>query len=119
MTSLKKLPAKFYATKSGNEPVREWLKELDGSDRKIVGGDIATAEYGWPVGMPLSKSLGNGLFEIRTHISNGRISRVIFAVVNKQMILLHGLIKKTQKTPKQDLDLALNRLKEINNEKEK
>jgi len=89
------------------------LKKLDETDRKIIGLDIATAEYGWPVGMPLSKSLGKGLFEIRSDISSNRISRVLFVVIDREIVLLHGFIKKTQKTPKQDLELALKRAKEI------
>lgn len=113
MAELKKLPAAFYATASGNEPVREWLKDLDVEDRRTVGQDIATAEFGWPVGMPLSRSLGKGLFEIRSNISDRRIARVIFAVVDRQMVLLHGFVKKTKKTPKPDLALAAKRLKEI------
>jgi phage-related protein len=92
--------------------VREWLKGLDQADRLIVGQDIATAEFGWPVGMPVSRSLGKGLWEIRSGISNGRITRVIFCVADDKMVLLHGFIKKTQKTPKADLDLALKRMKE-------
>ena len=111
--ALKKLPAVFYATFNGKEPVREWLKDLDDEDRKTVGEDIATAEYGWPVGMPFCRSLGNGLFEIRSNISSGRISRVIFTVVGGKMVLLHAFIKKTQKTSKPDLDLSLKRKKEI------
>lgn len=113
MAELKKLPAAFFATERGNEPVREWLKDLDAGDRRIVGLDIATAEFGWPVGMPLCKSLGKGLFEIRSNISSARISRVIFAVLEQRMVLLHGFVKKTRKTPKPDLDLALRRLKEM------
>lgn len=89
------------------------MKKLDETDRKIIGLDIATAEYGWPVGMPLSKSLGKGLFEIRSDISSNRISRVLFVVIDREIVLLHGFIKKTQKTPKQDLELALKRAKEI------
>ncbi len=113
MTELKKLPAAFYATASGNEPVREWLKDLNDEDRRTVGQDIATAEFGWPVGMPLSRALGKGLFEIRSNISDSRIARVIFAVVEQRLVLLHGFVKKAQKTPKPDLDLAAKRLKEI------
>lgn len=113
MEEPKKLPAAFYATLGGNEPVREWLKGLDEADRRTIGVDIATAEYGWPVGMPLSRSLGRGLFEIRSNISDGRIARVIFAVVDRRMVLLHGFVKKAQKTPKPDLELAAKRLKEI------
>lgn len=109
----KKLPARFYANKSGKEPVREWLKDLDDVDCRLIGYDIATAEFAWPVAMPLSRSLGRGLFEIRTNITDGRISRVIVSVVDKEMLRLHGFIKKAQKTPTQDLDLALKRLKEI------
>ncbi len=110
---LKKLPAVFYATPSEKEPVREWLKDLNEKDRRMIGQDIATAEYGWPVGMPLCRSLGKGLFEIRSNISSGRIARVVFAVLDEQMVLLHAFVKKTQKTPKADLELALKRLKEI------
>lgn len=113
MAELKKLPAAFYATASGNEPVRDWLKGLDELDRRIVGQDIAAAEFGWPVGMPLCRSLGKGLFEIRSNISDNRIARVVFAVVDERMVLLHGFEKKTRKTPKLDLDLASKRLKEV------
>ena len=113
MVALKRLPAAFYATANGTEPVREWLKSLGGSDRRRVGEDIATAEFGWPVGMPVCRPLGRGLFEIRSNISDGRIARVIFAVAGGQMVLLHGFVKKTQKTPQADLDLAARRFKEI------
>jgi phage-related protein len=109
----KKLPASFYSLSSGTEPVREWLKELPVSDRRIVGGDIATAEFGWPVGMPLCRSLGAGLWEIRSHLSGHRISRVIFCASDGQMVLLHAFIKKTQKTPQNDLDLARKRQNEV------
>ncbi len=98
MTELKKLPAAFYVTASENEPVREWLKGLDEDNRRTIGRDIATAEFGWPVGMPLCRSLGNGLWEIRSNVSNGRIARVIFAVASEQMVLLHGFVKKTRRS---------------------
>lgn len=113
MVDIKKLPAVFYATAGGNEPVREWLKTLDAADRKIVGQDIAIAEFGWPVGMPVCRSLGNGLYEIRSDLASHRIARVIFCVEQQHMVLLHGFIKKTPKTPKPDLDLALKRRKEV------
>jgi phage-related protein len=113
LVELKKLPAAFYRTASGREPVREWLKGLDQVDRRIVGQDIATAEFGWPVGMPVCRSLGRGLFEIRSDLSHGRIARMIFCVADERMVLLHGFVKKTQKTPKADLELALKRRREI------
>ncbi len=113
MVELKKLPAAFYATASGREPVRTWLKELTAEDRRRVGEDIATAEFGWPLGMPLCRSLGKGLFEIRSDISDKRIARVIFAVFEGRMVLLHGFVKKSQKTPKAELELARKRQKEI------
>ena len=111
--SLKKIPAVFYQSASGAEPVREWLKSLPEKDRRVVGGDIATAEYGWPVGMPLCRALGSGLWEIRSSLPNRREERVIFCIVKGMMVLLHSFIKKTQKTPKEDLDLAKKRKKEI------
>ena len=110
---LKKLPAAFFATGNGNRPVREWLYSLDEEDRRLIGVDIATAEFAWPVGMPLCRAMGNGLWEIRSSISNGRIARVIFAVVDEQMILLHGFVKKSRKTRKSDIELALQRKQEI------
>ena len=110
---MKKLPAVFYATHGGKEPVRDWLLDLNEEDRRIVGYDIGTAEFGWLVGMPLCRSMGQGLWEIRSNISSGRIARVVFTVVNEQMVLLHGFVKKSQKIPKPDLDVALKRKKEI------
>lgn len=109
----KKIPAYFYQTASSAEPVRDWLKELNDDDRRVMGEDIATAEFGWPVGMPTCRSLGDGLWEVRSSLPSRREGRVIFAVIEKQMVLLHAFIKKTQKTPKADLDLALKRMKEI------
>jgi phage-related protein len=113
MSELKKVPASFYQTANGKEPVRDWLLALDVESRRIVGRDIATAEFGWPVGMPLSRSLGGGLYEIRSNISRKRIARVIFVLHRGRMVLLHGFVKKSQKTPKSDLDLARQRGKEI------
>ncbi|MEQ9643595.1 MAG: type II toxin-antitoxin system RelE/ParE family toxin [Alphaproteobacteria bacterium] len=95
------------------KPVRDWLLGLAPRDRRLVGRDIATAEFGWPVGMPTCRPLGRGLFEIRSSISDGRIARVILAVADERMVLLHGFVKKTQRTPKPDIDVALRRLKEL------
>lgn len=112
--SPKKISAAFFRTSTGSEPVRDWLKDdLDAADRKIVGGDIATVEYGWPVGMPVCRPLGKGLYEVRSSLSSNRIGRVIFCFQDSSMVLLHGFIKKTQKTSKTDIEIARNRQKEI------
>ncbi len=108
---LKRLPARFYRSDSGKEPVREWLKSLELADRKVLGEDIKDVEFSWPIGMPLVRSMGNGLWEVRSSLPHGRIARVLFCVAAGQMVLLHGFIKKTQKTPKLDIDLALKRMK--------
>jgi len=99
----------FYKTESGNEPVREWLKSLAIIDKKIIGEDIMTVQFGWPIGMPLVRHLKNGLWEVRSNISDKRISRVIFFLLNNRIILVDGFIKKTQNTPKQNLELSLER----------
>jgi phage-related protein len=109
----KKIPAFFYQTPAGAEPVRDWLKKLDDDDRRVIGEDVATVEYGWPVGMPICRSLGGGLWEVRSSLPSRREARVIFVVLDEQMLLLHGFIKKTQNTPKADLDLATKRMKEM------
>ena len=98
---------------SGREPVREWLRALDEKDRKAIGEDIKDVEFSWPIGMPLCRSLGKGLWEVRSDLAGGRIARVIFCIADDQMVLLHGFMKKTQKTPEADLDLASRRKKEI------
>jgi phage-related protein len=110
---MKKLTSLFYVTSSGKKPVREWLLSLSKEDRKTIGEDIKTVEYGFPVGMPVCRRLGSKLYEVRSNISGKRIARIIFAVKASYMVLLHGFIKKTQKTPKSDIDLALKRQKEI------
>ena len=106
---LKRLPAYFYRSDSGLEPVREWLKGLKPADRKIVGEDIKDVEFSWPLGMPLVRSLGHGLWEVRSNLGGSRIARIIFCVDEGRIVLLHGFLKKSQKTPKQDIELALRR----------
>src|ERR1035437_2724021 len=108
---LKRLSARFYRSDSGREPVREWLRKLDAEDRKIIGEDIKDVEFAWPIGMPLVWALGRELWEVRSSLPRGRIARVLFCVERECMVLLHGFIKKTQKTPKPDFDLALRRKK--------
>ena len=109
----KKVAVYFYRTDSGNEPVRKWLKGLTVADRKIIGDDLQALEYGWPIGMPLCRSLSShkGLWELRSNLTQGRIARILFCVNNDRLIMLHGFIKKTQKTPAQDLAIAVKRMK--------
>lgn len=110
---MKRLPAAFYALPSGREPVREWLKSLDAADRKILGEDIKDVEFAWPIGMPLCRSLDDGLWEVRSNLTNGRIGRVIFCIQLGHRVLLHGFVKKTQKMPQTDRDLALKRKRSL------
>ena len=109
----KKLRARFYETASGRKPVREWLLEIDHEDRRVVGYDLQTVEFGWPVGMPVCRPLGIGLWEVRSNLRDGKIGRIVFCIINDEMVLLHGFIKKTQKTPQQDIELARKRRKEL------
>jgi phage-related protein len=112
MAGGKRFPALFFRTAAGNEPVREWFQGLPVADRRILGRDLLTLELGWPVGMPLARSLGGGLWELRSNLSGGRTARVVFFVVQGQPVLVHAFIKKTQKTPKEDLELARGRKRE-------
>jgi phage-related protein len=108
----KRVTALFYKTEAGGEPVREWLKELSKKERRLIGEDIRTAELGWPVGMPVCRLLGDALYEVRTDLPGGRKSRVLFYIdKNSNMVLLHAFIKKTQKTPAADKDLALKNMR--------
>ncbi len=111
----KRVAAVFYCTDSGKEPVRDWLLKLSKEDRKAIGADIQTVEFGWPVGMPVCRPIKDGLYEVRTNLEDGRISRVLFCFHDGKMVLLHGFIKKSQQTLKPDLDLAKKRKKEVDN----
>jgi len=103
------LTVNFYRTDAGNEPVRDWLKELRRDDKRIIGEDIKTAQLGWPLGMPLIRKMDKNLWEVRSSLPDG-ISRVFFTVDGSQMILLHGFIKKSNKTPQNELNTATTRL---------
>ena len=107
------MPVVFYATSAGREPVREWLRQVDRDDRREIGADVLAVQKGWPLGLPLCRSLGKGLWEVRSKLSSRRIARVIFAIVDETIVLLSGFFKKTQKTPAGEIALALKRLKEM------
>jgi phage-related protein len=111
MRAERPLKVVFYKTEAGTEPAREWLKAMPKEDRKVVGADILTAQYAWPIGKPLVDNLGDGVWEIRSRLRN-RIARTLFAVVDEEIVLLHGFIKKQQKSPQDEVDLAKKRKKQ-------
>ncbi len=113
----KRIPALFYRNENGREPVREWLRSLDKAERILIGTDIKTVEYGWPIGMPVCRPMGMGLYEIGTGLAGNRTARVLFCISEGQMILLHGFIKKSQKTAKPDLNLAIERKRVVERER--
>lgn len=98
----------FFRTESGHEPVRDWFKTLSKADKPVIGADLKTVQYGWPIGMPVVRKLEAGLWEVRSRLDR-RIARILFTVSDGRMILLHGFIKKSQKTPADDLALARRR----------
>jgi phage-related protein len=101
----------FFETGAGNEPVREWLQDLPKEDRKTIGADILTVQYAWPVGKSLVDNLGDGIWEVRSRLTN-RIARTLFILADGEIVLLHGFIKKDRKTPKTELDSARKRKKQ-------
>jgi phage-related protein len=110
---LTEIPIVFYRTSGGVEPVRDWLRGLPGDDRQKIGFDLAAMQVGWPVGMPLCRSLGGGLWEIRSSLPSRRIARVLFCVHEGRIAIVHGFIKKTPKTPQDEIELARKRMKEM------
>ena len=104
-----RLQVVFYKSDSGKEPVRDWLKKLDKEDRKVIGEDIKTVQFGWPLGMPLVRKIETGLWEVRIQLDR-RIARILFTAHEGIMVLLHGFIKKSQKTPANDLNVAKQRM---------
>ncbi len=106
------LSVTFFMTQSGNEPVREWLRALETDYKKSIGEDIKLIQFRWPLGMPLVRKMENDLWEARSNLAHGNISRVFFTISGSQMVLLHGFIKKAQKTPKKEIELARRRKNE-------
>jgi phage-related protein len=102
------LRVRFYRTAEGREPVRDWLKALPAAERKAIGDDIRTLQFGWPLGMPLVRNLSDGIWEVRTRLEN-RTARTLFTTFEGEAVLLHGFIKKSRETPLPDLRLARGR----------
>lgn len=113
MKIIKILPVVFFKEDSGSEPVRKWLKTLTIQDRKIIGRDIGIVQTSWPIGSPLVKHLSVGLWEVRSKLDN-RIARTIFTMHDGQIVLLHGFIKKTEKTPPSEIQISMVRKKTLN-----
>lgn len=109
----KKIPLIFYRTAAGSEPVREWLQGLGESERQAIGKDLLRAQWRWPVGMPLCRPMGGGLWEIRTDLRTKKTARVLICLYLEHLVALHGFIKKTRTTPESDLATARQRQKEL------
>ncbi len=112
-TTPHKIPIVFYRTSAGAEVVLDWLRGLDEADRNIIGQDLMRVQFRWPVGMPLCRPLGDGLWEVRSSLTSNRIARVLFCFTEGRLLALHGFIKKTQKTPDDELKLARKRKREF------
>ena len=108
-----KVPLVFFRTKARREPVREWLQSLPVVERQAIGRDLLRAQWCWPVGMPLCRPLGKGLWEVRTDLPTGRTARVVLCLYREHLVAVHGFIKKTRTTPQDDLALARQRQKEL------
>ncbi|MCY4597650.1 MAG: type II toxin-antitoxin system RelE/ParE family toxin [Bryobacterales bacterium] len=109
----RKIPLVFFRTLAGREPVRDWLKGLDKAERQSIGMDLLRAQWRWPVGMPLCRPIGQGLWEIRTDLPTQRTARVLLCLYCEHLVALHGFIKKTPATPESDLATARKRQKEL------
>jgi phage-related protein len=107
------IPLRFWRSTAGREPVREWLNELALDDRRVVGRDMMKVQFGWPIGLPLCRALSGGLWEVRSSLPSKREARVLFGFYGGELIALHAFIKKTQRTPPEELALARQRLREV------
>ncbi|GAA0618265.1 hypothetical protein GCM10009422_12020 [Brevundimonas kwangchunensis] len=105
---------RFYQTPAGRPVIQEWLRAFDKPDRAILGEDLKRIQFGFPMGLPLCRSLGGGLWEVRSSLGGNREVRMIFfhEPRQKMLVVVHGFIKKTQKTPHTDIEIASRRMKE-------
>lgn len=103
----------FFRNARGRVPVLEWLRELSPDDRKTIGTDLLRVQENWPIGMPICRSLGKGLWEVRTPLAGNRTARLVFGLAGSEIFVLHAFFKTTQKTPAADISLARSRMKEV------
>jgi phage-related protein len=113
MGKIQKVPVVFYKTAAGVVVVREWLRSLPEADRNIIGRDLMRVQYRWPVGMPLCRPLGGGLWEVRSDLPSSRIARLLFCFNKGRLVVLHGFIKKTKKAPADEMEIARKRKDEL------
>src|SRR3954462_818213 len=109
---LPELPIRFFRTARGREPVLDWLRTLDKEERRIIGVDLMRVQFGWPTGMPLVRSLKDGLWEVRSNLHSQRTAGLLLCFHGEKLVVVDGFIKKTQKTVPSDLALAIRRMKE-------
>ena len=100
------IPVRFYKTVNGRESVLEWLRSLERADRRAIGLDLMRVQFGWPIGVPLVRSLKDGLWEVRSTLPSGTVARLILCFHKRVLIVLHGFMKKTQKTPRTSISLV-------------
>src|SRR6266851_5695968 len=98
----RKIQLVFFRTDAAREPVRDWLKALDQAERRAIGTDLLRAQWRWPVGMPLCRPMGKGLWEVRTDLPGNRTARVLISFYQVRLVALHGFIKKTRATLEDD-----------------
>jgi len=109
----RKVELVFFRNEAATEPVRDWLKNLEESERHAIGVDLLRAQWRWPVGMPLCPPMGKGLWEVRTDLPGNRAARVLICFYRGRLVALHGFIKKTRATSEEDLALARKRQREL------
>lgn len=104
----------FYRTIAGRDVIKEWLRSFDKPDRAILGYDLKRVQIGFPMGLPLCRSLGGGLWEVRSSLGGNREVRMIFFhdAAHRALVVVHGFVKKSQKTPKAEIDIAVRRMRE-------
>ena len=109
----RKIPVVFYRTAAGSEVVRDWLRDLVEDDRNAIGQDLMRVQFRWPVGMPLCRPMKDGLWDVRSSLPSGRIARMLYCVHQDRILVLSAFIKKSQKTPDEELALARKRMREF------
>jgi phage-related protein len=109
----REIPVHFYRTAAGREPVLEWLRSLDKAYRRVIGLDLMRVQFGWPIGMPLVRSLKDGLWEVRSTLPSRRIARLMLCFHDNEIVVLHAFVKKTRSTPSGDIALARQCMREV------
>lgn len=106
----------YYYNRNNKSPLKEWLDEIGNEPKaEIFRIFEMLSKYGIELGLPFVRHIENKIYEVRAKDKSGIYRVLYFAHTDKVFVMLHGFQKKTQATPRKEIEIAIKRMKEIQN----